>query len=133
VKRGHDDPVVVVLNVRERRLDMLFVMVVNERDRASDVRLTQVLPMFHQLRPNHVCHGQGAIIVALLVNHLVELPGQLSRQRNAETNHDQKEGARTPRTPGRGTAKRPSREARQAAPDGRVLSGWASGLEIRGF
>jgi hypothetical protein len=47
--------------------------------------------------------------------------------------NSQKEGRELNAPLTQGTAKRPSREARQAAPDGRVLSGWPLDLKFRGF
>ena len=79
VEGGDDDLVVVVLDVGEGGLDVLLVVVVNEGDGAGDFLVAEVLAVLDEAGADHVGHGQGAVVVALLAGHLVELLGQVAR------------------------------------------------------
>jgi hypothetical protein len=87
VEGGNDQLVVVVLNVGERGLDVLFMMVVNEGDGAGNFLSTKVLAVFNEAGANHVGDGQGAVVVALLASHLVQLFGQVARSGDSETDN----------------------------------------------
>ena len=87
VEGGDDDLVVVVLDVGEGGLDVLFMVVVKEGDRAGDFVVAEVLAMFDEASADHVRHGEGAIVIALLAGHLVELFGQSGRNRNGKTDN----------------------------------------------
>ena len=78
VEGGNDNLVVVVLDVGERGLDVLLVVVVNEGNGAGDFLVAEVLAVLDEAGADHVGHGQGPVVVALLAGHLVELLGQVA-------------------------------------------------------
>ena len=84
VEGGDDDLVMIVLDVSERGLDVLFVMVVQQGDGAGDFLVAEVLAVLDEAGANHVGYGQGAVVIALLAGHLVELFGQRARDGNRE-------------------------------------------------
>jgi len=85
MERGDNQFVVIVLQVRQRFLKPVFVMVIDQRDRPGDFLVAELLLMFHQVIPNHVGDGQGPVIVTLLPGHLGELPGQGGGHGHAES------------------------------------------------
>jgi len=84
MNRGDNQLRVVVLDVGQGGLDMLLVVVIDERDGAGDFAGAILLMMLNEVIPDHVSHGQRPVVVALLVGHLVELPGQVARDRNGK-------------------------------------------------
>ena len=84
MNRGDDQLRVVVLDVGQGGLDMLFVVVIDQRDGAGDFAGAIFLMMLYELIPDHVGHGQRAVVVTLLTGHLVELPRQVARDGNGK-------------------------------------------------
>jgi hypothetical protein len=84
VERGDDDFVVVVLDVGEGGLDVLFVVVVKECDGAGNFLVAELLMMLDEVGADHVCDGKGAIVIAFLCHHAIELLRQTAWNRNAE-------------------------------------------------
>lgn len=82
VQRRDDQLVVLVLNVRQRRLHVRTVVIINERDRAGDFVLAQVLIMLDQTGAYQIRHCYRAIRVPFLARHLVQLPGEVLWNRN---------------------------------------------------
>jgi len=58
--------VMIVLDVRKRRLKVRFVMIIDQRDGARDVFVAGFLPVFDELIADHVGNGQRPVVVALL-------------------------------------------------------------------
>ena len=56
--------VMVVLDVRERGLEMRLVMVLDQGNGARDVFAAEFLPVFDQMIANHVSDGQRPVVVA---------------------------------------------------------------------
>ena len=79
MQRRDDDLVVIVLDVGEGGLDVLFVVVVNERDRAGDFFVAEFLAMLDQVVADHVRDGQRPVAVAFLGGHLVQVAQKLGR------------------------------------------------------
>ena len=87
VQGGNNNFVVVVLDVGERGLDVLLVVVVKEGDGAGDFLMAEVLAMLDQAGADEVSHGEGAVVVALFAGHLVELLGQVARHGNGKADN----------------------------------------------
>lgn len=77
--------VVVVLDARERLLNVLPVVVLDQRDGAYDFLAAILLAVLHQLAAEHVGNGERTIVTALRFRHLIELLQQLARQRDAKS------------------------------------------------
>ncbi len=60
-------------------------MVVYKRDGASNFLVAELLAMFHQVGPDHVGDGLGAVGVTLLPHHSIELVQQLLVDRDGES------------------------------------------------
>lgn len=84
MERGNDDGVMVVLNVSEDGLNVLLVVVVEQGNGAGNFLVAELLLMLHQAGADHVRDGQGAVVVAFLSHHAIQLPGQAAWNRNAE-------------------------------------------------
>ncbi len=74
----------IVLDVGEARLQMGFVVVIDQRDGAGDFAGIHLLPMLDQLGADHVGDGQRAIVIAFLGGHFIELIQQGWREGNTE-------------------------------------------------
>jgi hypothetical protein len=76
---------VIVLNVRQNGLEIMFVMVIHQGDGSGDLRAAELLPMLNQSVANHIRDRQRAVVIAPFAGHLVQLIQQRTRQRNTET------------------------------------------------
>lgn len=65
MKRGNDDFMVILLNVRERCLHVLLVVVVHQRDRPGDLPFRKPLTMVNQLGTDHVRQGLRPVVCHL--------------------------------------------------------------------
>jgi hypothetical protein len=63
---GNNDLVVIVLDVGQCGLDVLFVVVVNQSDRARNFFVAEFLAVLDEPVANHVGNGLRTIIVAFL-------------------------------------------------------------------
>ena len=81
---GNNDFVVIVLDVGQGGLDVLLVVVINQRDGAGDLCGAEFLPVLDELVADHVGDGLRPIVVALLFSHSIQLFEQLRRQRDAK-------------------------------------------------
>ena len=79
VHGGNNHIIMVMLDIGQKPLDIALVVVVNEGDGAGDFLVAEVLAVLDEAGADHVGHGQGAVVVALLAGHLVELLGQVAR------------------------------------------------------
>lgn len=75
MKCGHDDLVMVMLNIRKRSLHMLLMVVIDQCHSPGDFLVSGVLPVFDKMRANHVGNRERTIVIAFLMGHLVELLG----------------------------------------------------------
>ena len=80
VERREDELVVVVLNVRERSLHVLFVVVVKQRDGSGDLFVAEFLPMFNDVGAHHVRDGKRAVVITFLLRHALQLLRQFAGQ-----------------------------------------------------
>lgn len=60
---GNDHVVVIVLNSRQYGLEVLFVMVRDQRNGPDHLLTAEFLPMFDQRIANHVGNGQGTVVI----------------------------------------------------------------------
>ncbi len=77
-----------MLDFCKARLQMRLVMVVDQRDGAGDFAGVVFLPVFDELRADHVGDGERAVVVTLFVRHPVKLLEQRGRQRDGEARGD---------------------------------------------
>ena len=84
VHGGDHHLVMVVLDVGQRRLHLLLVVVVNQGDGPGDLLGAAFLAVFHQLGADHVGDCQRTVVVPLLPHHRVHLVHQGRGQRDAD-------------------------------------------------
>ena len=63
----------IMLNIRERGLQMRLVVVIDQRDGAGNDFVAEFLPVLDQTVAHHIADGQGAVIITFLLRHLVKL------------------------------------------------------------
>ena len=71
---------VFVLKIGQQILQMMAVMVVDQRNAAGNLARPHLLPVLDQVRPNHIGDGQRPIVIACLSRHLIEFPRKVARQ-----------------------------------------------------
>jgi hypothetical protein len=84
VQSRDNDLVMIVLDIGEGGLDVLFVVVVKEGDGAGNFLGANILVMLDQAGANHIGDGERAVVVTFFARHLVELFGQRARDRNSK-------------------------------------------------
>ena len=85
VQRGDDQCAVVMLDVREKTLDVSLMVVVDQCHRPGDLLMSHLAEVFDQTGPDHIGHRLRAVGVSLGLYHVVQLPGQTGRHAEAET------------------------------------------------
>ena len=60
------------------------MVVIDERDAASNLAFAQLLSMFNKVGADHVGDGQGTVVVAFFPTHPIEFAEKLSVDRYAE-------------------------------------------------
>ena len=63
VDSGNDHVVVIMLNIRQYGLKVLFVMIIDQRNGSGDFLAAELLPMFDKMVANHVGNGQRAVVI----------------------------------------------------------------------
>ena len=73
VNRRNDHFMVVMLDVGQRSLNVLFVMIVNECDGAGNLFRAKFLPVFDEFVPDHVGNRLRSVVISLFPHHFVKL------------------------------------------------------------
>lgn len=64
---GDDQARIIVLQIGQQFLHMLFVMIVNQRHGAGYLPAPPLLPVLDESGANQISDGQGAVVVPLLL------------------------------------------------------------------
>ena len=88
VHRGQHEMMVLVLQLGEAFGQVAGVMAVDVGKRSHAIgRFILLQARRFEFVPEHVAHGFGAVLVTLLADQFIELPGKVLVQRNGKAIH----------------------------------------------
>jgi hypothetical protein len=83
MERSNDAFAVIMLQISERLLQVAFVMIKDERNRARNLMVAVMLMMLDEMAADHIGKRLGAVVIAFLPRHHIEIAQKFLRQRGA--------------------------------------------------